>query len=287
MTPEIFASDPSWPYSKAKTAVLTAASAVIREEGPRAATLKNIATKAGITEPAIFRHFEGVDGLFGGLFHAYERTYGRSAKAFEAEGKGLAKLKEASFALVGDIAASRDFAYVLINARHVFRGYPELKAKIVDNDAKDQGRVLACVNEGMKAGDIRSDVDPVSVAVAVIGGMHSTAVAWIESGFGFDLVEMFADRWDDLERMIAAKPGPKARDSKAARERAASYFPQRKARGASKAAPKPAAKKAAKAQAAKSKAPKAQEPKAKAPKAQAAKAQAPKAAAKKQGSKGK
>ena len=89
MIPEIFSTDSAWPYSKAKTAVLAAASAVIREEGPRAATLKNIATRAGITEPAIFRHFEGVDGLFGGLFSAYERVYERSAEAFAVRRQGL------------------------------------------------------------------------------------------------------------------------------------------------------------------------------------------------------
>lgn len=252
MIPEIFINDPDWPHSRAKTAVLSAASAVLREEGPRAATLKNIANKAGITEPAIFRHFEGVDGLFAGLFGVYERIYEHAVSAFSAEGKGIAKLRDASFALVGDIAASHDFAYVLLYARHIFRKYPEFKARIAENDSHDQGRFLACINEGIKAGEIRSDIDPVSVAGAIMGSIFGTAGIWIESGFGFDLREAFGDRWDDFERMIAAKPSPKSREVKsAARERAAAYFPLRvatavKARGvsakkgakASKASPK-------------------------------------------------
>jgi hypothetical protein len=130
--------------------------------------------------------------------------------------------------------------------------------------------VLACVNEGIKAGDVRSDIDPVSAAVSLLGTIYSTAQAWIESGFGFDLLKVFGDRWDDYERMAAAKPSPKSRDAKASsRERAAAYFPlrpspapkargpsakkgqaakaesQRKARApkASKASPKPASRK--------------------------------------------
>jgi AcrR family transcriptional regulator len=230
MIPDIFINDPSWPYSKAKTTVLTAASAVLREEGPRAATLKNIANRAEITEPAIFRHFEGVDGLFAGLFSVYERIHERSASAFSADGKGIAKLRAASFALIGDIAASHDFAYVLLNARHIFREYPEFKAKIAENDSNDQGRFLACVAEGVKAGEIRGDIDPVSAAASLIGGILGAAETWIESGFGFDLREAFGDRWDDFERMVSAKPSPKSREVKAAaRERAASYFPLRPA----------------------------------------------------------
>jgi AcrR family transcriptional regulator len=232
MIPEIFTSDPAWPYSKAKTSVIAAASAVIREEGPRAATLKNIATRAGITEPAIFRHFEGVDGLFEGLFSAYERVYLRSAAAFSAEGKGkgMSKLREASFALVDNIAASRDFSYILMNARHVFRGYPDLKAKVAENDAKDHGAVLACIAEGVKSGEVRSDIDPVSAASCLIGGIYFAALMWIESGFDFDIREIFEDRWDDFERMVAAKPAPKSREAKAAaRDRSAAYFPLRPA----------------------------------------------------------
>jgi TetR/AcrR family transcriptional regulator, fatty acid metabolism regulator protein len=230
MTPEIFTSDPSWPYSKAKTAVLAAASAVIREEGPRAATLKNIATRAGITEPAIFRHFDGVDGLFGGLFSVYQRVYERSSAAYAAEGQGMGKLRTASTVLMDNIAASRDFAYILVYARHVFREYADYRAKISENDAKDQGLVLACINEGIKAGEIRSDIDPVSAAASFMGNLCLTAVIWIESGFAFDIREAYSDRLDDFVRMISAKPATKSREAKAAaRERAAAYFPLRPA----------------------------------------------------------
>jgi AcrR family transcriptional regulator len=211
---------------------LAAASAVIREEGPRAATLKNIATRAGITEPAIFRHFDGVDGLFGGLFSVYERVYERSSAAYAADGQGLAKLRAAARAIVDNIAASRDFAYILVYARHVFRGYAEFKAKIAENDAKDQAMALACVNEGVKSGEIRGDIDPASAAVSLLGSILLTAVMWIESGFGFDIRGIFEDRWDDFTRTVAVKSPPKSREAKAAaRERAASYFPLRPAYG--------------------------------------------------------
>jgi TetR/AcrR family transcriptional regulator, fatty acid metabolism regulator protein len=228
MIPEIFASDPSWPYSKAKTAVLSAASIVIREDGPRAATLKNIATKAGITEPAIFRHFDGVDGLFGGLFTVYERIYERAFAVFSSEEDqhGLAKLRKVGSSVAEYLSSSRDFAYILVYARHVFRGYPELKASVSERDAKGQSLVLACINESIKAGELRSDLDPVSIATSFIGALYITAIFWIESGFAFDICEVFADRMDDCVRMVAPKPAAKSREAKASsRDRAESYFP--------------------------------------------------------------
>ena len=210
MTPEIIDSDSGWPYTKAKTAVLTAAASVICEEGPRAATLKNIATRAGITEPAIFRHFEGVDGLFTGLFSAFERMYSRFEQAYDSEETGLARLRDALLGMAAAVAASRDFAYILLHAEQVFRGYPDLRKKVAELRRRDERLALECVNEGVASGDIRSDVDPSSIASSAIGVFFLAALSWIESGFSFDLCEECAARWDDIERLISTKPAAKS-----------------------------------------------------------------------------
>lgn len=248
---EIILTDPEWPYTRAKTAVLTAAAFVIREEGPRAATLKNIASRAGITEPAIFRHFDGVDGLFEGLFSVYERIRSRFDEAFRSEGKGLAKLRAAVASIVDNYAASGDFAYLVLNARQVFREYPELKDKIAERDVAEHKSVLACIEEGIKAGEIRGDVDPSSIAVALTGGINSIVALWIESGFAFDLKQICSERWEDVERLAATKVGPKPRetkDSSAAKARFAAIFsmkPARPSKAAKAKASKSSAKKAA------------------------------------------
>jgi AcrR family transcriptional regulator len=235
MTPDIILSDTDWPYTKAKTAVLSAAAAVIREEGPRAATLKNIASRAGITEPAIFRHFDGVDGLFAGLFHVFERINQRFDLAYRAEGKGLVRLRAAIHSIVDYLAASHDFAYILIQARQVFREYPELRERISELNAKDYKNALSCIEEGVKAGEIRSDVDSASIAVSLMGGIYMIAILWIESGYAFDLRQVCGDRWDDVERLIAAKPSPRPRETKdaaAAKARFAAIFSMKPSRAA-------------------------------------------------------
>lgn len=227
MTPEIILSDTDWPYTKAKTAVLSAAAAVIREEGPRAATLKNIASRAGITEPAIFRHFDGVDGLFAGLFHVYERIYQRFEQAYRSEGKGISRLRSAMRSIVDCLAASHDFAYILIHARQVFREYPELREKISEYGFKDQKSAMSCIEEAVKSGEVRADVDASTIAISLIGGIYMMAILWIESGYAFDLRQVCNDRWEDVERLIATKPSSRQRDPKeaaAAKARFAAIF---------------------------------------------------------------
>jgi len=206
MTPDIIASDSEWPYSKAKTAVLLAAASVIREEGPRAATLKNIAGRAGITGPAIFRHFDGVDGLFSGLFSAFERIADQCDRAYDTEETGLARLRDVMNGLVDVLASSGDLAYIVLNAGLIFRGYPDLLGRVMELKRADERKALDCIAKGVSCGEIRSDLDPDTILATSLGLLRFTAEAWIESAFGFDLREAFEDRWDDAERFISAKP---------------------------------------------------------------------------------
>ncbi|HTX73937.1 MAG TPA: TetR/AcrR family transcriptional regulator [Rectinemataceae bacterium] len=204
MTQDILTSDPEWPYSKAKTAVLAAAAEVISESGPRAATLKNIASRAGITEPAIFRHFDGVDGLFGGLFEAFERVHSRIDRSFDTDEAGMARLRSGLASILQVMVEGREFSYILLHGEQVFRGYPDLRKKIGQYRARERKNMLACVEEGIKRGEVRKDLDAGYLATAAWGMMHLTILSWIEQDFDFDLMSRCGGCWDALERMMAA-----------------------------------------------------------------------------------
>ncbi len=212
MTPELLAADPEWPYSKAKTAVLAAAAGVIRERGPRSATLKNIANRVGITEPAIFRHFEGVDGLFAGLFHTVERVYARIGQGFEEELKGWERLRTATLSMVEILADGKDLAYVIIYARQVFGGYPDLRERLNELEAEDQEHFLACVKEAVERKEVRSDISPETISSTIFGMTYVTVAQWITSGFSFDLKVASRARMDEMEKLFLL-PGKEKKPS--------------------------------------------------------------------------
>jgi len=235
MTSEIILTDQDWPYTKAKTAVLSSAATVIRQDGARAATLKNIASKADITEPAIFRHFDGVDGLFEGLFSVVERIRDRFDDAYKnAGGKGMARLRAAFTAIVESLAASGDFAYLVLHAREVFREYASLRDKAAEYEIRDYKNALACVEEGIKSGDVRSDINPALIVAALTGSLSAIVSQWLESGFAFDLKQIWQERAVDIERLAASSKAAArlkgAKESAAAKSRFAAIFTLKPAR---------------------------------------------------------
>jgi AcrR family transcriptional regulator len=202
MAPKKLTEDPDLPYTDAKKAVLLAAAWVIRERGPRSATLKNIANRVKITEPAIFRHFEGVVGLFTELFHTVERIYARINQGFDAELSGWERLKPAMISMVDILADGNDLAYIILYARQVFGGYPDLRERLGELEAESQGRVLACIQESIERKEMRNDISPETVAAMLSGMANSTVAQWIVSGFSFDLKTTFRTRMDEIEKLI-------------------------------------------------------------------------------------
>ncbi|MBN2874704.1 MAG: TetR/AcrR family transcriptional regulator [Spirochaetales bacterium] len=181
----IFGDD--WPYSKAKSALLRSAATVIREQGPRSATLKNIAAKAGVTEPAIFRHFDGVDGVFQSLFSVVELFYGRFVQLFkDEESTGLDRLEAGSAKLFATIKDNADFAYIMAKPDPVFRQYPKMHSRMQELDAQFRAVIVESLKGARSGGQLIAGVDLESTATAVIGVIFQVMYAWLENVDGMD-----------------------------------------------------------------------------------------------------
>ncbi len=176
-----------WPFSKAKTTLLKSAALVIKSQGPRSATLKNIAGKARVTEPAVFRHFEGVDGLFKSLHFVTELYLGFFANCIEkAGGSGLDRL-EAAFAGIADgLANSNDYSYIIAYPDPVFRQYSELLAKTEKMQAAFQKAIRAVAEEAAAAGQLAPKAEAEWVSEALFSVFSQNIALWARDAKGYN-----------------------------------------------------------------------------------------------------
>jgi len=209
----IFGDD--WPYSKAKSSLLRSAAIVIREHGPRSATLKNIAGKAGVTEPAIFRHFDGVDGVFQSLFTVVELYYGKFVEFFGAdESKGLWRLEAGAELLLGALKDNPDFAYVLAKPDPIFRQYPKLHTKLLELQAALEAAIVDCVKEAKSGSQLVPAAEVDAISRCAIGVLAQTQNMWIENIEKYDLLKEGKKALGVL-CSLARKPGLEAPAAKA------------------------------------------------------------------------
>ena len=181
----IFGDD--WPYSKAKSSLLRSAAIVIREKGPRSATLKNVAGKAGVTEPAIFRHFDGVDGVFQSMFVISELFYDKFVSYFDdRKTAGLDRLGAATDKIFATLRDNADFAYLIAKPDPVFRQYEKLRAKISGMDARLRAAVVDCLKEAKSAGQLVAEAEAEPPATAMMGALFQVMYAGLEDIDGFE-----------------------------------------------------------------------------------------------------
>jgi AcrR family transcriptional regulator len=211
----------AWPYSKAKTSLLRSASIVMRENGPRSATLKNIAGKAGVTEPAIFRHFDGVEGVFMSLFSVVELYFNRFAEFYKSdELVGLDRLESAYMSILSTLKSNVDFSYILVQPDPIFRQYAALRDQLAELRARDKASVVECIKEAKSKKQLQAGIDVESFAMSVVGSTMLLLQAWINNVDSFDLMKEGKKLWNGLKVMVAdpnatpvVKSKPKAKSA--------------------------------------------------------------------------
>ncbi|MBP7095040.1 MAG: TetR/AcrR family transcriptional regulator [Spirochaetia bacterium] len=196
---------PAWPYTKAKTALIRAAALVMSELGPRAATLKNVATRAGVTEPAIFRHFPGVDGIFAALCDTLELFHDRFDELLAETPSGLRRFEHGIRGAFAILAASPDYAYLVLHADSVFREYPELMRRV----AARRGRVLEAVEaafeEARASGELKEGIESAHAAHLACGSFAFAALRWLDHAPSGDPLASADAVWTTLRKLLSRK----------------------------------------------------------------------------------
>lgn len=186
-------------YGAAKMAILEAAAGILVERGPRGATLRLIAERVGITEPAIFRHFSGIEGLFGGLFAVYESLCGRILSDI-AGARGQVDLARALAPCFASISGSRNFAFILLHAPAIFAEWPELRRR-ADGFPAELSAALDGLLQPLLPG---LGEEGRACAVLAARGMAFGLVSdWLASGFAFDLGEALGEKLSALIALLS------------------------------------------------------------------------------------
>ncbi|MBN1243706.1 MAG: TetR/AcrR family transcriptional regulator [Spirochaetales bacterium] len=196
---------PDWPYTKAKTALLRAAALVMSEQGPRAATLKNVATRAGVTEPAIFRHFPGVNGIFAALCDTLDLFHDRFDALFAEKPSGLARFEHGVRGSLDILVASPDYAYLVLHAESVFRGYPELMRRVAERRERVMGTIAAAFEEALASGELKEGSESAGVALLAGGAFAFAAIRWLERPESGDPFAAGYAAWQPIRKLLTRK----------------------------------------------------------------------------------
>ncbi len=184
-----------------KEQIIRAALSLIRESGLKKLTIKNISRQVGISEQAIYRHFENKAAIITALILHFNQTL---SAALQDVSKGQNVLMNISNIILAHLAYFKDHPEMaaLVYPEEVFRAEPLIRPQIEATIEKRIKTITQMVHLAQQNKTIKSDFDPENIALIIFGSIRILITNWRFSGFSFDLLKKGKSLTDDLCSML-------------------------------------------------------------------------------------
>ena len=170
--------------------LLSAALAVISEQGYSATSLDDIAAAAGVTRGAIYHHFGGKVELFTALVEERSTDINRIMKQALEEGGSPGEKLRLILVRLFEYSDDEDYRAMLSLATSKVEYTSELETFWKQNvsSRRELVRFLTdLIREGIQQGDFRKDLSANDAAIAVAGFMNGVGLMWVQDPLNYSL----------------------------------------------------------------------------------------------------
>ncbi len=151
---------------------------IIAQKGIQGLTIKNLSKEIGISEPAIYRHFESKTDILLAILKNFEDISSFMNEAMKG-GKGTAVSKiEFMFSKIIEIFSLEPSHISVIFSEEIFKNEKVLKDKIVEIMSSKQKSIEDLIFDGQQKNEIRDDIDFKTLALIVIGSLRFIIKQW-------------------------------------------------------------------------------------------------------------
>lgn len=167
--------------------IMNASLELISEKGIQGFTIKNISKKIGISEPAIYRHFDNKIQILITILESFKSNSSRILQEISVqETNNIEKLLQI-FTTHFNIFIQMPALTSVVFAEEIFRNEDQLVNRVQDIVAQSQQMVENLVKNGQIAGEIRDDLNPEDLAIVIMGTLRLYIKKWQFAGFTFNL----------------------------------------------------------------------------------------------------
>lgn len=167
--------------------IIETALGLINENGIQSLTIKNLSKKLGITEPAIYRHFENKIQILVTILDLMKQNsndiFHSELKSEESSIQKIEQLFKKHFRAFSEMPSLASVVF----SEEMFRNEKILIEKISELIEHNNKILLTILKEGQLNNELRNDIDANHLAIIIMGALRLFVKKWQFSGFAFDL----------------------------------------------------------------------------------------------------
>jgi TetR/AcrR family transcriptional regulator, fatty acid metabolism regulator protein len=175
---------------------------LIADKGIQSLTMKNISQTIGISEPAIYRHFKNKFEILMTVLDSFEIIAVDVLNSEEI--KNLNSLDKIEFFLMDRYkrCAENPKLAKLMFAEENFQDDERLANKVLSIMHSHKAEMHKVISAGQNRGEIRDDIDSISLFRIIFGPMRLLIKQWGLSGCRFNLIEEAKKLWEAEKKML-------------------------------------------------------------------------------------
>jgi AcrR family transcriptional regulator len=175
--------------SKRQTEIIDIAINIIDKKGIQGLTIKNLSKEIGISEPAIYRHFESKVAILLAILNIFSdlsQMFSGIMETYEATAKEKIQFM---FGKMIDVFTETPALVAVFFSEDIFKNEKVLKEKVISIQNRNQNTIENIIKKGKEKNEIRNDIDTKSLAVIVMGSLRLLVKNWSLNNQYFPLQE--------------------------------------------------------------------------------------------------
>ncbi|MBN2828865.1 MAG: TetR/AcrR family transcriptional regulator [Candidatus Cloacimonetes bacterium] len=182
--------------------IVDAAIKLIAEQGIQNLTIKNLSGIVGISDAAIYRHFNSKDEIVMAMLNHFDTISGFVLSETETDDlSSLDKIKKFLFDRYKRFSENPKAARVMFS-EEVFKNDERYTEKMLSIMHQHGESIRGIILEGQKNGEIRSDIPAKQLFILIFGSMRLLITQWNMRDASFDLSREGAELWDSICKML-------------------------------------------------------------------------------------
>lgn len=188
--------------NKRQNQIIDKAIALITDSGIQSLTIKNLATSVGVSEPALYRHFENKFDILNTILDRFSVIASDVLNSKEiCNKKPLDKIEYFLMDRYQRFSAEPKLAKIMFS-EEIFQNDERLAEKVLKIMHSHKNVMDQVINEGQQTGNIRKDIDSTSMFRLIFGPMRLLVKQWCMSNYAFDLIAEGKKLWENEKKMI-------------------------------------------------------------------------------------
>jgi len=176
---------------------------IISKKGLRELTMKNLSREIGISEPAIYRHYDSKQKILVAVLESFNHQNKLIDNNLILEGESSFEHLKRTITMILNRLNDNPAMSAVIFSEETFQNESELSDIVISIMNSTIDYITSLLEKCQKDGSIRFDITKEDLCVIVMGSIRHIVTVWRLSGFSVDLKESGQKLIKTMEVLVA------------------------------------------------------------------------------------